>query len=396
MPNSWTGCRIASIAALCLMLPALAGPLDPPAGPVTSTGKTLTEVEPRIAINEVNTPGDADSLFRIAAPGSYYLTGNLDAADGFITIEIASSHVEIDLSGFTLFGAAGADAAIRCEVAGFSGITIRNGVITGFPGAALDLEFPIVQGCLIEKVHAIGNEFRAIRLGNNAIVRDCIAEDNGNFGFSVGVNATLTGCVSRNNGAIGFIAGLGGVFTDCAATANLGDGFSNAGNGSFTNCVARTNTGDGFDVVSSNINGCTAASNTESGFNVTSSVLTGSVAVANQQHGIVAFSDCLILNNTADSNGAAIADGSGVLIVGSDTRVEGNNFSDNDVGVRATAAGNLIIRNSCSGNGTAFNLIANNRYGQIVDISAAGGAAVIGPSALGVLTTTDPWANFTY
>ncbi|MCH8150310.1 MAG: hypothetical protein IH987_20420, partial [Planctomycetes bacterium] len=38
-----------------------AGNLNPPSGPVTPTMKTLTEVEPRIAINATNTPGDASS-----------------------------------------------------------------------------------------------------------------------------------------------------------------------------------------------------------------------------------------------------------------------------------------------------------------------------------------------
>jgi len=42
------------------------GDLNPPVGPVAPAHKTWTEVEPRIAINATNTPGDADSLFRIA------------------------------------------------------------------------------------------------------------------------------------------------------------------------------------------------------------------------------------------------------------------------------------------------------------------------------------------
>ena len=53
--------------------------LDPPVGPITSTFKTLTEVEPRIAINATNTPGDADSIYIISQPGSYYMTGNIKA-----------------------------------------------------------------------------------------------------------------------------------------------------------------------------------------------------------------------------------------------------------------------------------------------------------------------------
>src|SRR5690606_28049177 len=41
-----------------------AGPLNPPAAP-NPTMKTLDQIEPRTAINSVNTPGDADSVFRI-------------------------------------------------------------------------------------------------------------------------------------------------------------------------------------------------------------------------------------------------------------------------------------------------------------------------------------------
>jgi len=80
---------VASLAGLFIAYSAWAGPLDPPAGPVTSTYKTLTEVEPRTAINTTNTPGDADSLFKITQPGSYYLTGNITGVAAKHGIEIA-------------------------------------------------------------------------------------------------------------------------------------------------------------------------------------------------------------------------------------------------------------------------------------------------------------------
>jgi hypothetical protein len=54
---------------------AVAGPLDPPGGPVAPTMKSLDQVEPRIPINAETCPGDDDSVFRIVTPGSYYLTG---------------------------------------------------------------------------------------------------------------------------------------------------------------------------------------------------------------------------------------------------------------------------------------------------------------------------------
>src|SRR5882724_6913166 len=96
---------IVSLAALSLIATASllsAGPLDPPVGAVTSSYKTLTEVEPRTAINATNTPGDADSVFKITQPGSYYLTGNVQGVASKHGIEIASSNVSLDLGGFAL------------------------------------------------------------------------------------------------------------------------------------------------------------------------------------------------------------------------------------------------------------------------------------------------------
>src|SRR5262245_50105057 len=90
-----------SVAGLALT--ALAGPLNPPVGPVTSTYKTLSDVEPRTAINATNTPGDATCLFRITTPGSYYLTGNVTGVPGKAIITVANAGqvgVTIDLNGF--------------------------------------------------------------------------------------------------------------------------------------------------------------------------------------------------------------------------------------------------------------------------------------------------------
>src|SRR6185369_7398513 len=81
-----------------------AGNLNPPAGPVASTMKTLSEVEPRIPINATTTPGDADSIFRITQPGSYFLTGNITGVNGKHGIEVAASSVTIDMRGFDLVG----------------------------------------------------------------------------------------------------------------------------------------------------------------------------------------------------------------------------------------------------------------------------------------------------
>lgn len=96
-----------------------AGPLTPPPGPITSTGKTLTEVQPRIAINASNTPGDATCKFKITQPGSYYLSGNILGDTGTHGIKIAlganGGHVRIDMNGFALQGVAGSLSGLVWE-----------------------------------------------------------------------------------------------------------------------------------------------------------------------------------------------------------------------------------------------------------------------------------------
>ncbi|MBC7772077.1 MAG: hypothetical protein H7210_06265, partial [Pyrinomonadaceae bacterium] len=108
---------------------AWAGPLDPPAGPVTPTFKTLSEVEPRTAINTANTPGDADSRFKITQPGSYYLTGNITGVAAKSGIEIAASGVSLDLNGFDLVGVPGSLDGITLAANNFNGLEIRNGSV---------------------------------------------------------------------------------------------------------------------------------------------------------------------------------------------------------------------------------------------------------------------------
>src|ERR1051326_7927174 len=125
--------RIASIVIAISGLAvsaALAGPLNPPGGPVSSSYKTLSEVEPRIAINATNTPGDSTCTYLITQPGSYYLTGNVTGASARSGIKIAASDVTLDLNGFTLTGVSGSYVAIGV-VGAPANVTVMHGVVTG-------------------------------------------------------------------------------------------------------------------------------------------------------------------------------------------------------------------------------------------------------------------------
>ena len=133
--------RVIALSAAALAMAAaatllVAGPLNPPGGAVASTYKTLTEVEPRIAINATNTPGGANSLYKITQPGSYYLTGNITVPNNSYAIEIAASNVTIDLNGFVVGTAI---SVLNGVYSTATNTTLRNGVVRGFAGHGVDL-----------------------------------------------------------------------------------------------------------------------------------------------------------------------------------------------------------------------------------------------------------------
>jgi len=106
--------------------------------------------------------------------------------------------------------------------------------------------------------------------------------------------------------------------------------------------------------------------------------------------GIRVGSECLIRENNSVYNAA------GVHSTGTNNRIEGNNVVGNGRGINVEATGNLIIKNSAKGNTIDYAIAASNRYGPIVDISAAGAPAVSGKSAADTTATSHPWANFSY
>lgn len=135
---------------------AMAGPLNPPPGPITSTMKTLSEVEPRIAINATNTPGDTFAVFKITQPGSYYLTGNISGVTGKYGIEITVSGVTIDLNGFEATGVPGSLAGVATTVNALRNISVKNGSVRNWSGAGVDLFAYFANTCEVWQIRASG------------------------------------------------------------------------------------------------------------------------------------------------------------------------------------------------------------------------------------------------
>lgn len=108
--------------------------VDPPAGAISESGRFGTRIE----INQKNTPGDAQTLYRITQPGSYVLTGDVNAGT-LNGIEIASDDVTLDLNGFTIRGEGASGITVAepttLNTVEYFGAVIRNGHINGFSTA---------------------------------------------------------------------------------------------------------------------------------------------------------------------------------------------------------------------------------------------------------------------
>jgi parallel beta-helix repeat protein len=350
-----------------------AGDLNPPGGTITGTMKPLSEVEPRVAINATNTPGDADSLYRITQAGSYYLTGNITGVVGKHGIEIAAGGVRLDLTGFELAGVAGSLNGVSAVGAGLTDIAVAGGSVRSWGGHGID----------------VGIAF-------NTRLSDLLASGNGGNGINAGTNAIVTGCNVLSNGGEGIDAAANSIFSLCAARENNGDGFQTGSGSKITDCISRQNAGDGFNIGNGGaVSGCSAYQNTGAGVSATNGVtIIDCTARLNTTDGISCASACVIRGNTCSNNG--VGDGAGIHATGGDNRIEENNCTGADRGIDVDAAGNFIIRNTCAGNTSDWEIASNNVFGAIVDRRAPGAFGASGFSAASTLGTTEPDANFSY
>ncbi len=382
--------------------------LEPPPGPVAPTMKPLTDVEPRTAVNAVNTPGDSKGVFVITRPGSYYLTAAVVGEVGKSGIEIAASHVTLDLSGFDLRGVEKAVAGVRVRGAQ-TDILVRNGSARAWPSAGVEMIEALVSviedvrcdangvGILgsantkIRRCIATHNTGGGIHAGRSATVEDCIAAFNTGLGFYVletsrvsrctfennttdglyldGAGCIVTGCIGVGNGRHGIAVIYGGAMTGCTMDNNQGDGFWSLPNtpATWVECRATGNAGDGIDAGDgSSVSRCVVQLNGEDGVRVRDRVsVTGCHCVGQVQ-------------------------GAGIRVTGTASRIDGNTVLGNAIGVSAEGKGSLLVRNSASASGTtAFDIAPGNAFGPIVNVVGSGDLG-------GVAGTGHPLANLVY
>ncbi|MCC6230850.1 MAG: right-handed parallel beta-helix repeat-containing protein [Phycisphaerales bacterium] len=389
---------VVATAGLVTSAVLVAGPLNPPGGAVASTYKTLTEVEPRIAINATNTPGDSDSLYRITQPGSYYLTGNITGVTGKLGIEIAASGVTLDLSGFTLTGSQTTLAGISYTPGSSSlgGATIRNGTVVGWGGNGIDL-LGSGTAALVEDVQANSNWLNGISISSfSAVVRACRTFQNLQRGVVVSSDALVESCVFNSNGTGGLSGANGVTVRTCTFRANPGEAVSLVMGGNVADCTVEGG-GHGVHLLDlGSVTGCTIAGTFGSlgGISVQNyCTVRHNTCSANDGGGIRAAAYCVITDNTCATNTGSSGTVPGIT-AGSNNRIEANTVSSNNRGIVVTGTGCVIVRNIACSNSINYALASGNRFGPIV-VTALGGA-VSGNTATSVLSTTDPWANFAY
>ncbi len=364
------------LCALCASArDSSAGPLTPPPGPVAPTPGP----EPRTAINATNTPGDADSLFRITQPGSYYLESNITGVVGKHGVEIAASGVTLDLNGFDLAGvpAMGAFDGVSATASNLTNIAVVNGSVRSWGGDGVDLGSSATTNCRVADLLARANAGNGISTSDSGMVSNCSARFNSGTGIFTGNGCTVWNCSAFQNTGHGIFTPNGCTVSNCSTSSNTVSGISTNSGSTVSNCSASSNGGSGISTGNgSTVADCTARTNT--------------------LDGIVCTSACVIRGNTCSANGSGAGDGASIHATGTDNRIEGNNCSTADRGIDVDTAGNIIIRNTCAGNTTDWDIVANNIYGPIIDRRVPASAAVTGFAAVTTLGSTDPNANFSY
>lgn len=351
---------LAGIAALAAGR-ATAGPLNPPAGAVASSGKTLSDVEPRTAVNATNTPGDATYVFRITQAGSYYLTGNISVPAGRTGVYLGAG-VRLDLNGFTITGAGGTSQGVFAS----NGCTVRNGTITNVASAVL-VGISSTTAVYIEDLIVSAFSGRAFDIGGRSVVRRCTISGSGLVGIEMqGDYGTVEDCTVNNlNGTGVYINSYSvlrrSLLNGCSIGAYVGFG-SHVQSCEFSSC---NNIGLQASQRTA-VHGCVATSITV-GFTGAAGVgidlADGAEAIgcsaASCYIGIRAATSSRIVECSADACASAA-----VKLGGAGNTVEACRLNRSSIGVDMTGvAGNYVHKCVLMGNGNALAVsIGGNWY----------------------------------
>jgi len=375
------GC-VGVIGASVLAGTALAGQLVPPAGPVAETSRFGVRTE----LSQATTPGDADSIFRITEPGSYFLTGNVQGEPGKAGIEISASNVEIDLMGFHLDGGLsgtfGGIVVRDQRFFGFASIKVRNGTVEGWNAGGINLAQDalttnIISGpALVEDVLVRTTVDAGIALPDFGVARRCAVWDSNASGIRVGGGGRIESCVAFNCGEHGFEVSTGRLVIGSVAGANSLSGIRSLGASAVLDCSSLGNQENGFDLGNR-------------------SVIRRCLVTSNWGNGIKVGNMCMVEANACSLCGTVglNPDGAGISAQGRDNYIAGNHVVDCKCGIDVDLDGNVIARNVAGFNITNYEIVAGNAVRVVV---AATTGAVVGNAGGASIGAADPWVNLSH
>ena len=347
------------------------GSLTPP-GPPAASMLTLSQVEPRMPVDATHTPGDSSAEFRIFNPGSYYLTTNVVATGGGLSgILIQANNVTLDLNGFAVLAASNGNYGVYIQSGFGTNVSVYNGVISGWVDAGI---YCGGYGNTLERLTVSDNGIGVQITAPGSVVRNSIVSGNTGMGIEcLANNLTFEQLmVSSNNPGFFFSGVASGVVRDCTANANVAAGVEcdYSTNMTLQDLTTSQNSGYGMNLYgfqNSTVSDCKINGNASN---------TGVYLVG---------SSCFILGNSCSGNGNSI------FVQGANNQIDGNHV----IGSNPTSVGiwinnatgitnNIVVRNFVTGYGA-------NDYsfgpGQIT-------GPIITSAVSGIITNSNPWANF--
>lgn len=345
-----------------------AGPLDPPAGPIAPTYKTLAETDPGTPITALP--------ITINQPGAYYLARSLTGTSGSHGITVLSNNVTLDLRGFALTGAPGALSGVA--IGQVTGVEVKNGTISAWPVDGIQAFDGVA--CRYDGLRLLNNGRAGLRSGYAAAVQRCTALGNG---------AQAAGDTNPNTRAAGIQVSYSSSVRDCTCDQNSGIGIAASDGSTVIACVsnrtaysgAATN---GYGIatgIGCTVEHCSLRGNALAGAIIDTATTIESCNVSLSLVGVYAGTSCRVIGNVVvdASTGVSIQPPNLHVTVDGNTLIGPNSIGS--VGVYFTSGNdaNVIVRNDVR--------LYQNLFGVAPSLS-------VGPAGAFPSNQTSPWANF--
>ncbi|HEY2388811.1 MAG TPA: right-handed parallel beta-helix repeat-containing protein [Candidatus Binatia bacterium] len=258
-------------------------------------------------------------------------------------IKAGADGITIDLGGFTLTGAGTVDS-IGVDADGHTGVTVKNGTISGFwVGVSSGANFAVAPKMKLSHLTSRDNLTHGGAVETTAVVIDgCTFVANAFDGLLLTSQGGKVGrSLFTNSGGIGLIvSGSHLALTQIAATVNTGGGIRYVSASGVTVSASTIAGNTGYGVLFDGVDGNT---------------LTKSTVIGNGQDGVQVIGQLTSGGNTIDKSLiAGNADGLVILDGPSATRVTGNRLIGNGgdgLNVDAVSSGTIVSGNTALGNG---------------------------------------------